>query len=85
MRSQKAVARAESLNLSNGVQSSIGAVHLPELDTSLDPLVIGRFGGIMFGRSARTDIVDLLRHSSLHMTSAYAVLNTREDLTVECE
>ena len=59
MRSQKAVARAESLNLSNGVQSSIGAVHLPELDTSLDPLVIGRFGGIMFGRSARTDIVDL--------------------------
>ena len=39
----------------------------------------------MFGRSARTDIVDLLRHSSLHMTSAYAVLNTREDLTVECE
>ena len=57
--SQKVVARAGSLNLSNGVQSSIGAVHLPELDTSLDPLVIGRFGGIMFGRSARTDIVDL--------------------------
>ena len=59
MCSQKAVARAESLNLSNGVQSSIGAVHLPELDTSLDPLVIGRLGGIVFGRSARTDIVDL--------------------------